>query len=177
MQVVTLTGDAARKRFDLIIQPEERICNLLEASSPDGMWCVIYMDRIGQSPEFRSMMYLMDSTWRMDAASATPIARLTDWLHQDFLEHARDIPSGWPILYAAAALFGGQDPEYLPPSPPELPASLAEACDAERRFRAAQRRARALSPEQLAAMAARLNPQQLASFEAILAGRRSHIEA
>lgn len=177
VQVITLSGDAARKRFDLIIQPEERICSLLQAPDTDGMWAAIYMDRIGQSPEFRSMMYLMDSRWRMDPASATPIARLGDWLHEDFLGHARDIPSGWPILYAASALFGGQDPAHLPPSPPELPASLAEACEAERRFRAHQRKARAMSPEQLANFAARLSPNQLASFEALLAGQRSHVEA
>lgn len=175
VQCITLQGDAQKKRHDVILAPEDRICMMLEGVTNGGSYAVIYMDRVGQSPEFLSMMYRLDSDWRMDKKTARPIATLTNWLHEDFLDHARDIPSAWPIMYASASLFGGQDPAEMPPSPPELPADLAEACEAERRFRASQRRARALSPEQREAFRQKLSADQAEAFDSLMEGKRTHV--
>lgn len=175
VQVVTLTGDAQRKRLDVVIAPEPRICGTLELVTEGGSYAAIYMDRVGQTPDFRSMMYRLDASWRMDPKTARPIATLSNWLHEDFLDHARDIPSAWPIMYASASLFGGQDPAEMPPSPPELPTSLAEACEAERRFRASQRRARSMSPEQMETFRQKLTAEQAAAFDSLIEGKRTHV--
>jgi hypothetical protein len=133
------------------------------------------MDRVGQVADHQSVMRRLDASWRVDTRRAHTIDALANWLHEDFLDHARDIPSAWPIMYASASLFGGQDPAEMPPSPPELPADLAEACEAERRFRASQRRARAMSPEQREAFRQKLNAEQAEAFDALMEGKRTHV--
>lgn len=175
VRCVTLVGKAQTPRYDIVIRPEVRICTMLEDVTPDGSYAVIYMDRIGQSPERQSVMRRLDASWRVDPRASRTIGRLVDELHEDFLDHARDIPSAWPIMYASASLFGGQDPAEMPSSPPELPADLAEACEAEKRFRVSQRRARALSPAQMDIFRQKLNPDQAEAFDALLEGKRTHV--
>lgn len=175
VKCVTLTGNAQKPRYDIVIRPEVRICAMLEAVTPDGSYAVIYMDRIGQSPERQSVMRRLDESWRLVASRSKTLDTLSQHLHEDFLDHARDIPSAWPIMYASASLFGGQDPASMPPSPPELPALLAEACEAEKRFRVSQRRARALSPVQMDMFRQKLDPDQAEAFDALLEGKRTHV--
>jgi hypothetical protein len=202
VKCVVLQGDAQRSRFDFNIEPESRICTVLEGTEsiasaeqaradgkdPDaeenkGCYAVVFMHRVGPIADFRSEMYYLDKrTWKPDTGSAQPIRNLRAWLHEDFLEQADGIASGWPIMYAASSLFGGQDQaeidkmfEGVSVAPPQLPADLAMALDDEKRFRDSSRRARSLSAAQLEAFRKVLTtPEQAAAFEALLRGERTY---
>ena len=173
VQVVTLEGTKQMKRCDVFIAPDEPMMNVMSHTSDGGYWAVIYMDRIGQNAEFTCMMYVLDDSWRIDARSATVIPVLSDWFGEDFVETADGMPSAWPVLRAAAVIFGGQDEASLPPVPSTIPESLATAVADEERFRGRQRKARAMSTEDAEKFRASLMPEQLVAFEALLEGKRS----
>lgn len=182
VKCVTITGDAQRKRVDFNVVPESRICGMLETTSDGGSYAVVYMQRVGQNAEFETKMYRLDHNWRPIISTGKNIGNIANWLHEDFLEHARDIPSAWPIMYAASALFGGQGQAELDRmfegksgvAAPTLPADLATALDDERRFRANSRKVRALSPQAAAEFRNKLSPEQVAAFDALLKGERTY---
>lgn len=202
VKCVVLQGDAQKRRFDFNVEPEERICSMMEASEsiastaemqaagkdPEaeenkGGYAVLFMQRGGQIADFQTTMYRLDKrTWRTNTGTAQSINNLKNWMHEDFLEQADAIASGWPIMYAAAALFGGQEQteidklfEGVGIAPPQVPADLAMALDDERSFRSSSRRARALSPAQVASFRKALStPEQLAAFDALLRGERTY---
>lgn len=168
---VVLQGDAAKKRYDLVVRPHEGAMNTLSYSSSDGYWAVVYMERIGQSAEFSFDIYRLDDQWKL----IIPEKKLADWLHPDFAEVADGMPSAWAVMHAGATLFGGQDPTSLPPAPSGIPAELAEAIGEEQKFRAQQKKLRSLSASDLEAFFARLSPDQVSKAEAILAGQRAQV--
>ncbi len=183
VKCVVLQGNEQKRRYDFHIEPEARICGMLEASSEGGCYAAVYMNRIGPVADFQTVRYLLDSQWRIQVSTGKVLGKIAEHLHEDFLPHAKDIPSAWPILYAAAGIFGGQDPEELAKmfegrsdvAPPALPSDLETALNDEKRFRSNSRKARALSPQQAAEFRSRLNPDQIAAFDALLRGERTHL--
>lgn len=172
-----LTGDRARKRYDLEIRPNADFENALDAAYPGGCYASILMNRVGQYADFATTLYKLNpTTWQHEAETVLSVGRLTDWLHEDFELTAQVMSSAWPILYSAAALFGGQDPADLPASPVGLPQDLAEACHAEEKFRANRRRARGMSAAQVEEFRQKLaGTSHLSEFEALLRGERAHV--
>lgn len=186
IEMLELTGAAAKPRLDLFIYPDETVMDLLAwsttardetATGPairEGYWAVLNMNRMVQSPEYATMVYKLDAGWRKVIDSCAMVPRLADFLHADFLQVAASTATAWPILFAASTLFGGQDPEEMPVTSMSLPEDLVDAVQAERRFRNNQRRARAMRPEDADAFKAKLDPAQLEAFAALMEGRRSH---
>jgi hypothetical protein len=172
-----LEGDRAKKRYDMEIRPNAEFDGMLKSSYPGGCYASILMNRVGQYADFATTMYKLNpDTWQHESETVLSIGRLADWLHEDFLSYARDVASAWPILYSAAALFGGQDPADMPSAPAGLPQDLAEACAAEERFRASRRRARALTQDQIESFRQKLvGTAHLSEFEALLRGERAHV--
>jgi hypothetical protein len=172
-----LEGELARKRYDMDIYPNPTFAGMLESSYPGGCYASILMNRVGQYADFATTMYKLNpTTWQHEPETVLCVPRLADWLHEDFLAHARDVGTAWPILYSAAALFGGQDPADMPAAPAGLPQDLSEACAAEERFRASRRRARALTHDQIESFRQKLaGTTHLGEFEALLRGERSHV--
>lgn len=172
-----LEGDRAKKRYDMEIRPNDEIDAMLQISYPGGCYASVLMNRVGQYADFATTLYKLNpDTWQHEAETVLSIGCLADWLHEDFELTAQALPSAWPILYSAAALFGGQDPAEMPPTPGGLPQDLAEACAAEEKFRESRRRARGMSLSQVAEFRRRLaGTAHLDAFEAILRGERSHV--
>jgi hypothetical protein len=173
MTMDALEGEAAKGRFRLDVYQDNRLEAMYCTNSEGGYWGVVYMNRIGQVADYASTAYRLDHNWRLEKDTSNSIPRIDQFLHSEFIEVAEGMTTAWPILYAAAALFGGQDPANLPPAPHNIPGDLRTACEAERAFRDKQRRARSMSPEKAAEFKSMLNPAQLAAFDDLLEGRRS----
>lgn len=168
----TLTGAAFKSRFDLTIEADEDVKVYVESTWPDGKWVAIYMNRLGQSPECVTTVFDLDASWRLLAGTMRAVGNMKSELSADFIATAAGMMSGWPILYASAVLFGGQDTTTMPAEGPEIPADLATAVALENLFRTRQRKLRALSPAALEAFRATLTGEQDFAISAMLAGRR-----
>lgn len=171
-----LQGKDFKRRFNLKARPCATVDGLLRGAYPGGYYSSVLMARVGQYAAFTTTTYKLNpDSWEPLYDTVQSVTHMEDWLHEDFFGYADSMPTAWPVLFAAAELFGGQSFKNVE-VPAGLPQDLSEACYAEQKFRESRRRVSRMSPEQIETFRNSLaGTPHLDSFEALLKGERTHV--